>query len=56
MKEGVSDMSNSRLFSRDAVSENVFSQLMEWIHQQIFRRCVQRHYGDWKTYRFSCWD
>jgi hypothetical protein len=34
----------------------VFAQLMEWIHPQIFHRCVQRHDGDWKTYRFSCWD
>jgi hypothetical protein len=34
----------------------VFSQLMEWIHPQTFRRIVTRHHGDRKTYRFSCWD
>jgi hypothetical protein len=34
----------------------IFSQLMDWIHPQIFRRIVQRHQGDYKTHRFSCWD
>jgi hypothetical protein len=34
----------------------IFSQLMDWIHPQTFRRIVQRHQGDYKTYRFSCSD
>jgi len=34
----------------------IFAQLMEWIHPQIFGRIVQRHQGDYKTHRFSCWD
>jgi hypothetical protein len=34
----------------------IFSQLMDWIHPQIFRRIVQRHQGDYKTHRFSCSD
>jgi hypothetical protein len=29
---------------------------MEWIHPEIFRRIVGRYDGDWKTYRFTCWD
>jgi len=29
---------------------------MDWIHPQTFRRIVQRHQGDYKTYRFSCSD
>jgi hypothetical protein len=34
----------------------IFAQLMEWIHPQTFGRIVQRHRGDYKTHRFSCWD
>jgi hypothetical protein len=34
----------------------VFSQLMEWIPHYAFRRLVERHRGDYKTYRLSCWD
>jgi transposase len=34
----------------------IFAQLMDWIHPQTFRRIVQRHQGDYKTYRFSCSD
>lgn len=29
---------------------------MEWIHPQMFRRCVQRYGGDYKVRSFSCWD
>lgn len=34
----------------------IFAQLMEWIHPQTFGRIVERHRGDYKTHRFSCWD
>jgi transposase len=34
----------------------VFTQLMEWIPHYTFRRLVTRHRGDYKAYRFSCWD
>lgn len=34
----------------------IFAQLMDWIHPQTFHRIVQRHQGDYKTYRFSCSD
>lgn len=34
----------------------VFSQLMEWIHPEQFRRCVARYQGHYKIRNFSCWD
>jgi hypothetical protein len=34
----------------------VFSQLMQWIHPQRFRRCVDRYRGMCKVQDFSCWD
>lgn len=34
----------------------VFSQLMEWIHPEQFRRCVTRYAGNYKVRSFSCWD
>ncbi len=34
----------------------VFSQLMEWIHPEQFRRCVTRYDGSYKVRTFSCWD
>lgn len=34
----------------------VFSQLMEWIHPEQFRRCVTRYRGHYKLRHFSCWD
>ena len=34
----------------------VFSQLVEWIHPEQFRRCVLRHRGDYKVRRFTCWE
>ena len=34
----------------------IFSQLTEWIHPEQFRRCVERYDGNYKTYRFPCWD
>ena len=34
----------------------VFSQLMDWIHPEQFRRCVTRYDGNYKVRHFSCWD
>lgn len=34
----------------------VFSQLMEWIHPEQFRRCVARYQGHYKVSNFPCWD
>ena len=34
----------------------VFSQLMDWIHPEQFRRCVQRYQGNYKVSNFPCWD
>jgi hypothetical protein len=34
----------------------VFSQLMDWIHPEQFRRCVARYQGNYKVSSFPCWD
>lgn len=34
----------------------VFSQLMELIHPQQFRRCVDRYNGNYKVKSFYCWE
>ena len=34
----------------------IFSQLMEWIHGEQFRRCVNRYQGNHRIRNFSCWD
>jgi len=34
----------------------VFAQLVEPIHPEQFRRCVQRYSGEYKVKSFSCWD
>jgi hypothetical protein len=34
----------------------VFAQLMEPIHPEQFRRCVQRYQGEYKVKSFLCWD
>jgi Transposase DDE domain/Domain of unknown function (DUF4372) len=34
----------------------IFSQLMEWIHGEQFRRCVNRYHGNARVRNFSCWD
>ena len=36
--------------------KNIFSQVVELIHPQQFRRCVVRYCGDYKVKAFSCWD
>jgi hypothetical protein len=34
----------------------IFSQLMDFLPSQEFRRCVDRYNGNYKLQRFSCWD
>jgi len=36
--------------------KTIFSQLMEFLPSQEFRRCVDRYNGNYKLQRFSCWD
>ena len=36
--------------------KTIFSQVVELIHPQQFRRCVARYRGDYKVKAFSCWD
>ena len=33
----------------------VLCQLLDWVHPQLFHRCVQRYGGDYKVKQFSCW-
>jgi hypothetical protein len=34
----------------------IFCQVMDWIHPEQFRRCVQRYHGHHRVRHFSCWD
>ena len=34
----------------------IFSQLIDWIHPEQFRRCVRRYDGNYRMRNFSCWD
>src|ERR1035441_7858302 len=34
----------------------IFCQVMDWIHPEQFRRCVQRYNGNHRIRNFSCWD
>ncbi len=36
--------------------KSIFSQLMDFLPSQEFRRCVERYKGDYKLQSFSCWD
>ena len=36
--------------------KTIFSQIVELIHPQQFRRCVERYRGNYKLRAFSCWD
>ncbi|MBA2702982.1 MAG: IS4 family transposase [Blastocatellia bacterium] len=38
------------------VGKSIFSQLMDFLPSQEFRRCVERYRGDYKLQSFSCWD
>ena len=56
VKKGVSDLELDPLFWRRVPGKNDFSQMIELIHPQQFRRCVERYRGDYKLRTFSCWD
>jgi transposase len=34
----------------------IFSQVMDWVHGEQFRRCVNRYQGNYRVRSFSCWD
>ena len=36
--------------------QTIFSQLMDFIPQYEFRKCVERYNGNYKIKSFSCWD
>jgi hypothetical protein len=36
--------------------KTVFSQVLEWVHPEQFRRCVQRYDGNYRIRGFPCWD
>jgi hypothetical protein len=36
--------------------KTIFSQVMEWIHPEQFRRCVRRYRGNYRVRNFPCWD
>jgi hypothetical protein len=38
------------------VGRTVFSQLMDFVPRHTFRQIVERHKGDRRVRRFSCWD
>ncbi|MBE7503554.1 MAG: IS4 family transposase [Verrucomicrobiales bacterium] len=38
------------------VGNNVFAQVMAWVHPEQFRRCVVRYRGDYKVLSFTCWE
>jgi len=36
--------------------KTVFTQVMEWVHPEQFRRCVARYNGNYRVRNFSCWE
>jgi hypothetical protein len=34
----------------------IFCQIMDWVHGEQFRRCVNRYRGNYRIRSFSCWD
>ena len=36
--------------------KTIFSQIMDWVHGEQFRRCVNRYKGNHRIRDFSCWD
>lgn len=38
------------------LGKTVFSQVMDGVHPEQFRRCVARYGGNYKVRNFSCWD
>ncbi len=38
------------------LGKTVFSQLMEFLPQYEFQKCVERYQGNYKIQSFSCWN
>jgi hypothetical protein len=38
------------------LGKTVFTQVMEWVHPEQFRRCVTRYHGSYKVTGFPCWE
>jgi hypothetical protein len=38
------------------LGKTVFTQVLELVHPEQFRRCVARYQGDYKVSNFSCWE
>jgi Transposase DDE domain/Domain of unknown function (DUF4372) len=38
------------------LGKTVFSQVIEWVHPEQFRRCVARYKGNYKVSNFPCWE
>jgi hypothetical protein len=38
------------------LGKTVFTQVIEWVHPEQFRRCVVRYQGNYKVSNFSCWE
>ncbi len=36
--------------------KTIFSQIMEWVHPEQFRRCAQRYAGNCRVRTFPCWE
>lgn len=34
----------------------IFCQVLDWVHGEQFRRCVNRYDGNYRIRNFSCWD
>jgi hypothetical protein len=37
-------------------AKQIFCQIVEWVHGEQFRRCVNRYHGNQRVRNFSCWD
>jgi hypothetical protein len=38
------------------LGKTVFTQVMEWVHPEQFRRCVTRYHGNYRVTGFPCWE
>jgi hypothetical protein len=56
VKKDVSDLKLDPLFWGHVLGKTIFSQAVELIYPQQFRRCVGRCCGNYKVKAFSCWD
>jgi hypothetical protein len=38
------------------IGKTIFSQVMDWVHPEQFRRCVHRYAGNCRVRSFPCWE